>query len=174
MWESAALAALAAEDKPRASMIYAPLFWTLGMNLLVYQSFPTPSRTGLPLTVAHSKSGDIVGEWLPHTTTFFTSLTVECVFSATCHTALSWSSLVMAQKFYFGKFFAWVAAIKQFVLAGLPTIKVLTSRWAKSLSALPWGMKIFAFYKRRSPLSIPLPLGLAPTSRAASTSVKPE
>jgi len=77
IWARAALAALAALDNPLASIISAPLFCTLGMNLLLYQSSLTVYSTGFPLTVAHFRSGDIVGEWLPHTTTFFTSLTVE-------------------------------------------------------------------------------------------------
>lgn len=125
------------------------------------------------LTVVHYRSGDIVGEWLPHTTTFLTSFTVDLVFYATCHTALSWSSLVIAQKFYFGRSFAWVAAIKQFVLAGLPTTSVLTLRLAYSLSAFPWGINILAFSSNKSPLYIFFPLGLAPTNRVASTSVNP-
>ena len=144
------------------------------MKVLLYHSFPTKSRAGLPLTVAHSRSGDIVGEWLPQTTTFAISPTTEPVFSATCQTALSWSSLVMAAKFFLGRSLAWVAVIRQFVLAGLPTIRVLISLWAWSLMALPWGINIFAFSWRRSPLSIPFPLGLAPTRRAASTSWNPE
>lgn len=73
------------------------------MNFDVYHYLPTMSRADLPFTVAHLKSGDIVGEWLPHTTTFWTSPTADPVFSATCHTALSWSSLVIAQKFYLGR-----------------------------------------------------------------------
>jgi len=107
-------------------MISAPLFWTLGMKVLVYQSWPTKSRVGFPLTVDQVKSGNIVGEWLPQITTLLTDGTGDPVFSATCQTALSWSSLVIAAKFYLGKSLAWVAAIKQLVLAGFPTIKVLT------------------------------------------------
>jgi hypothetical protein len=49
----AAFAALAALDRPLALMISAPLCCTLGINLFVYQSLLTLSRTGLPLKVAH-------------------------------------------------------------------------------------------------------------------------
>ena len=101
------------------------------------------------------------------------SATTEPVLSATCQTALSWSNLVIAAKFFLGRSLAWVAAIKAFVFAGFPTINVLTSLWAYSLRAWPWGMKILAFSCKRSPLYIPFPLGLAPTNMAASTSWNP-
>jgi len=173
MCSKAAFPALAALDTPLASMISFPLCCTLGMNVLVYHSYPTKSRAGLPFTVAQARSGDMVGEWLPQTTTFAISATTEPVFSATCQTALSWSSLVIAAKFLLGKSLAWVAAIKQLVFAGFPTTKVFTFLLAYSLRAWPWGIKILAFYCKRSALYIPFPLGLAPTKMAASTSWKP-
>lgn len=130
IWARAALPALAALESPLASIISAPRFCTLGINVPSYHYFPTRSRAGFPLTLAQVKSGNIVGEWLPHTTTLVISVTGDPVLSAICQTALSWSNLVIAQKFYLGKSLAWVAAIKQLVLAGFPTTKTLTSLWA--------------------------------------------
>jgi len=39
------------------------------MKVCLYQESPTRGRAGLPLTVAQARSGDIVEEWLPQTTT---------------------------------------------------------------------------------------------------------
>ena len=64
--------------------------------------------------------------------------------------------------------------MRALVLAGFPTTRVLTYLCACSLRAFPWGIKILAFSWRRSARSIPFPLGLAPTNRAASTSWKPK
>src|SRR5579862_4469413 len=63
----AALAALAAEDAPRASMIAAPRCCTVGMNSDSNQpwSDPTASKAGLPATSAWKMSGYWVAEWLP-------------------------------------------------------------------------------------------------------------
>src|SRR3954470_20001393 len=64
----AALAALAAEDRPRASMIAAPRFCTVGMN--VFSSQPWSLIIGqsfLPSASAWNTSGDCVAEWLPQT-----------------------------------------------------------------------------------------------------------
>jgi len=139
----------------------------------MYHYYPTTSSAGLPFTVAHVKSGNIVYEWFPQMTTFSMLVIGVPVFSATCQTALSWSNLVIAAKFYLGKSLAWVAVIKQIVLTGLPTIKVFTSLWAQSLRALACGMNILAFYCKRSTLSIPFYIGLEPTNKAAYTSMKP-
>jgi hypothetical protein len=163
----AAFPALAALDSPLASIISAPLFWTFGISVPSYHYLPIKSIAGFPLTWAQVRSGNIVGEWFPQITTLAISATADPVLSATCQTALSWSNLVIAQKFYLGKSFAWVAAIKQLVLAGFPTVKTLTSLWAWSFKAFPWGMKILAFSWSKSPLYIPLLLGFAPTNNAA-------
>ena len=57
-------------------------------------------------------------------------------------------------------------AIRQFVLAGLPTTSTLMSDAACSLSAWPWGLKMPPLASSRSLRSIPLLRGRAPTSRA--------
>ena len=65
-WSIAALAAEAADDRPRAAMIAAPRLPTVGRNSFSSQaSSPMTSRAGLPPIVAWVKSANIVGEWLP-------------------------------------------------------------------------------------------------------------
>ena len=56
-------------------------------------------------------------------------------------------------------------AIRQFVLAGLPTTSTLMSSAARSLSASPCGPKIPPFASSRSARSIPFDRGRAPTRR---------
>ena len=57
-------------------------------------------------------------------------------------------------------------AIRQFVLAGLPTTSTLTSSAAPALIASPCGLKIAPFASSRSERSMPLVRGRAPTSSA--------
>jgi len=52
------------------------------------------------------------------------------------------------------------------VLAGFPTTKTLTFLLALSFNAFPYSMNILAFSFNKSALSIPGPLGLAPTNKA--------
>ena len=61
----AALAAEAAEDAPRTSMISAPRLATRGMNSSRSQASSTWSAAGLPATSAWYTSGYWVAEWLP-------------------------------------------------------------------------------------------------------------
>lgn len=75
----AAFPALAALERPLASMISAPLFWTLGIKVPSYHYFPTKSTADFPLTWAQVKSGNIVGEWFPHITHFVISATADPV-----------------------------------------------------------------------------------------------
>jgi hypothetical protein len=63
--------------------------------------------------------------------------------------------------------------INAFVFAGFPTTHTFTFLLATLSRALPYCLKILAFCFKRSFLSIPGPLGLAPTSIAASTSLNP-
>jgi len=51
-----------------ASMIVAPRWPTAGMYSFSYQSMSIWSTARSPLTLALKRSGNIVGEWLPHTT----------------------------------------------------------------------------------------------------------
>jgi hypothetical protein len=61
------LAADAADDAPRASMISAPRLPTRGMYSSAYQVSSTCSMAGRPFALALNRSGNIVGEWLPQT-----------------------------------------------------------------------------------------------------------
>ena len=66
MWSIAALAAEAADDAPRASMIAAPRFCTVGMKSSSIQAWSsTTSAAFLPSTSAWKMSGYWVAEWLP-------------------------------------------------------------------------------------------------------------
>ena len=63
---SAALAAEAALEAPRASITVAPRFCTLLMKSPCSQaSFWMTSVAGLPSIVAWKKSGNCVAEWFP-------------------------------------------------------------------------------------------------------------
>src|SRR5690606_38197259 len=75
-WSIAALAADAADERPRASMMAAPRLPTVGMNVSRFQasSLIRPARLSPP-TVAKRMSGYMVGEWLPQT--------ISCSMSAT-------------------------------------------------------------------------------------------
>src|ERR671929_875649 len=95
-WSIAALAAEAADEAPRASMISAPRLPTRGMySSLTHCSSPTTSHARSPRTLALNRSGYIVGEWLPHTAMCVMSDTAALVRSASCATARLWSSRVI-------------------------------------------------------------------------------
>ena len=57
-------------------------------------------------------------------------------------------------------------AMRQLVLAGLPTTSTFTERRAPSESALPWAVKMAPLAESRSARSIPAVRGREPTSRA--------
>src|SRR5690625_6514413 len=82
MWSIAALAAEAAEESPRASMIAAPRLATVGMKVSASQAWSSRSRAGLPSMVAWVMSGYGVAEGLSHTGTFLMLSTGESVFVA--------------------------------------------------------------------------------------------
>ena len=77
-----------------------------------------------------------------------------------------WSSRIIAVNRSAGTSGACDFAIRQLVLAGLPTTRILTSSAAFSLIASPCGLKIPPFASSRSARSIPLERGRAPTSSA--------
>src|SRR3954469_9468565 len=83
MWSTAALAAEAAEEAPRASMMAAPRLATVGMNSSAshFSSF-TASAGFLPALVAWEMSGYWGAEWLPQIVRRWMSATVEPVFFA--------------------------------------------------------------------------------------------
>src|SRR6478609_5904011 len=90
-WSIDALAALAAEDDPRAAMMAVPRTCTVGMK-----SFSTQSRSsitasaGSPATVAWDRSGYCVAEWFPQTDTLRTDDARTPVFFTTCAIARLW------------------------------------------------------------------------------------
>src|SRR5436190_13206588 len=142
MWSIAAFAALAAEDRPRASMIAAPRFCTVGMKVDSSQAWSLIiGQTFLPAfpstTSAWNRSGYCVAEWLPQLVIFFTEGTGFPNFWATWEVARLWSSRIIAVNcvgFRLGAFFM---AMRQLVLAGLPTTRTLTFLSATLSSAWP-------------------------------------
>ena len=65
-WSTAALAAEAAEEAPRASMMAAPRCCTVGMNLPSSQAWSSTSvAASRPPTSQWNRSGYWVAEWLP-------------------------------------------------------------------------------------------------------------
>ena len=83
-WSSAALAADAADDAPRASMIAAPRCCTVGMNSFSIHAWSTSSPAGLPSTCAWNTSGYCVAEWLPQIVMRVTDATGTPTFAASC------------------------------------------------------------------------------------------
>src|SRR5690606_36833395 len=88
MWSMAALAADAADEAPRASMMAAPRFATVGMNSFsIHGRSLTASAAFLPLTSQWKRSGYCVVEWLPQMVIFLTADTGASSFCAICVTA---------------------------------------------------------------------------------------
>ena len=171
MWSMAALAALAAEDRPRASMMAAPRFWMVGMKLFSSQVWSLIiGQIFLPPAVAWKTSGYWVAEWLPQTASFLMSVIGLPIFCATWVSARLWSRRIIAEKFDGFSLGALFIAIRQLVLAGLPTTSTLTLRLATSDSALPCGAKMRPLASSKSLRSMPGPRGRAPTSNATSAS----
>src|SRR5690625_7766064 len=95
----AALAAEAAEDAPRASMIAAPRLATVGMKSSSSQVWSlTALAAFLPSTSAWKMSGYWVAEWLPQIVSFLMSLIDTFSFLASWVSARLWSRRVMALK----------------------------------------------------------------------------
>src|SRR6185437_8853159 len=142
-WSTAALAALAAEDRPRASMIAAPRFCTVGMKLDSSQAWSLiMGQTFLPSHSALKRSGYWVAEWLPQTVTFFTEAFGLPILAAICEVARLWSSRIIAVNCVGLRLGAFFIAMRQLVLAGLPTTSTLTFRSATLSSAWPCGAKL--------------------------------
>src|ERR1700712_1337019 len=82
-WSMAALAADAADEEPRASMMAAPRFCTVGMKSPSSQAWSSTRAAALwPLTSAWNRSGYWVAEWLPQIVILVMSLTVVPVLVA--------------------------------------------------------------------------------------------
>src|SRR5919108_976479 len=95
-WSIAALAADAADDAPRASMIAAPRLATVGMNSSRSHDSSTCSAAVLPPTSAWKRSGYWVAEWLPQIVMRRISVTGTSSFLASWAIARLWSRRVMA------------------------------------------------------------------------------
>src|SRR5205823_8874059 len=111
-----AFAALAADDRPRASMTAAPRFCTLGMN--VFSSHAGSLISGqsfLPSASAWNTSGYCVAEWLPQTVTLRIEETGFCTLCASCETARLWSSRIMPLNCEGLRLGAFFIAMRQFV-----------------------------------------------------------
>src|SRR5690242_16557001 len=91
-WSMAALAAEAAEEAPRASMMAAPRLATVGMKSFSSQawSLPVASKAGLPAISAWKMSGYWVAEWLPQMVTRLMSETRAPVLADSWPTARLW------------------------------------------------------------------------------------
>src|SRR5580765_4197260 len=83
-WSMAALAAEAADEAPRTSMISAPRLATLGMNSSRTQDWSSWSATGLPDTSTWDTSGYWVAEWLPQIVSLLMSASGTESFAASC------------------------------------------------------------------------------------------
>lgn len=115
--------------------------------------------------MAWKMSGYWVAEWLPQIVRRWMSATVAPDFFASWVSARLWSRRVIAVKRSAGTSGAAAWAISALVFAGLPTTRILTSSAALSLMALPCGLKMPPLASRRSPRSMPLVRGRAPTRR---------
>ena len=94
------------------------------------------------------------------------SLICAPVFLDTWAIARLWSRRTIAVNRSRGMSGALLAAIRQLVFAGLPTTRTFRSDAACALSAWPWGLKMPPLASSRSPRSIPLVRGRAPTRLA--------
>ena len=104
-------------------------------------------------------------EWFPQIVILVTAETGLPSLFASCAIARLWSRRVIALKRSRGTSGALDIAIRQLVLAGLPTTRTLTSPAAPALIASPCGLKMPPLASSRSERSIPGPRGRAPTSR---------
>ena len=124
----AALAAEAAEDRPRAAMMAAPRFWTVvRKSPCSHAVSPMTSAAGLPSILAFATSGNWVAEWLPQMARLVTDATGTAAFLASWLFARFSSSRVMANQRSAGTSGAFERAIRQLVLHGLPTSRIRTS-----------------------------------------------
>mmetsp|Transcript_17833 Transcript_17833/g.36562 ORF Transcript_17833/g.36562 Transcript_17833/m.36562 type:complete len:245 (+) Transcript_17833:69-803(+) len=172
MWSEIACAAERAEDSLRAAMMAAPRFWMHGMNSPVYHaSSSITSFAGFPLMVAWLMSGYCVEEWLPQMMLLCTSSSEALALIASCPSARLWSRRVSAEKFSFGMLGAHSEAIRQLVLAGLPTTRTLTDLEATVLRSSPCSLKMPQFLVRRSLRSMPSLRGKAPSMITKSAPV---
>src|ERR1700680_1346029 len=128
-WSIAAFAADAADDNPRASMIAAPRFCTVGMNAPSIQAWSLMSLAAFwPSTSALKTSGYWVAEWFPQMLIFLTAVTAFFTFWATWVSARLWSRRIIAVNCVDLSAGAFFMAMSALVLAGLPTTSTFTAR----------------------------------------------
>src|SRR5690606_38246407 len=166
-WSTAALAADAADDEPRAWMTAAPRCWTVGMNSPSSHAWsPIVAATLVPPTSAWKASGYWVAEWLPQMVMRVTSATGTPSLAATWALARLWSRRGMAVNRRGSMPGALRWAMGQLGLAGLPTTRIRTSSPAAASRALPWAVKMAPLADSRSERAIPAVRGREPTRRA--------
>src|ERR1700748_1144378 len=95
-----------------------------------------------PSTLAFTRSGYWVVEWLPHTVMLVTEVTGLPSLLASWILARLWSRRIIAVKRSFGTSGAFDIAIRQLVLAGLPTTSTLMLSAAPALIASPCGFEM--------------------------------
>ena len=172
-WSMAALAAEAALEAPRASMIAAPRCCTVGMKSPSSHAWSSITAAAVPPgTSQWTRSGYWVAEWLPQMVIRDTSLTLVPSFWATWVRARLWSRRIMAVKRSSGTSGALFMAIRQFVLAGLPITRTRRSSAAWSFRERPWPVKMAPLASSRSWRSMPLDRGREPTRRATFAPLK--
>mmetsp|Transcript_7394 Transcript_7394/g.14377 ORF Transcript_7394/g.14377 Transcript_7394/m.14377 type:complete len:261 (+) Transcript_7394:174-956(+) len=173
MWSEIAWAAERAEESLRAAMMAAPRFCTQGiMTSLTHASSLIRSLAGVPLTLQWLMSGYWVEEWLPQMMDPVTCSMGTPHLMATCAMARLWSRRVSAEKFFLGMLGAHSEAMRQLVLAGLPTTSTLTFLEATVLRRSPCCLKMPQFFSRRSLRSMPSLRGKAPSMMTASAPAK--
>ncbi len=134
----AALAAEAAELRPRALMMAAPRCWMTGMKVSLNQASSAITwLAGWPLIFVLAKSGYIVELWLPQMARLVMAVVSTPALRASWALARFSSSLVIAKKRLCGTPAAAVAAMRALVLQGLPTTSTRTSLAALAAMALP-------------------------------------
>src|SRR5678816_316571 len=117
-WSIAAFAADAADESPRASMMAAPRFCTVGMKVLSIHAWSLMACAAFfPSTSALKTSGYCVAEWLPQIDIFLTDVTGLPVFCATCVSERLWSTRIIAVNCSGLSPFAFFIALRQLVLA---------------------------------------------------------
>src|SRR4051812_7998427 len=137
-WSIAPFAADRALDSPRALITAAPRGCTAGTNVCSsHARSVTDSVAGLPLTFALVKSGYWVFEWLPQMVMHDTAPFGTPAFLARAATARLWSSRVIALHRPAGISRPFRYATRQFVLHGLPTMRIRTSDAAFRARACP-------------------------------------
>src|SRR5262249_5142333 len=137
-WSIAPLAAEVALLCPRALITAAPRVWHCGRNVSArHLRSPMTFSAGWPLSFAFCQSTHCVALWLPQIVTQVTDSLATPAFFASAATARLWSRRVIAVQRSAGMSRPLRCAMRQFVLHGLPTMRIRTSFAALAASALP-------------------------------------